>query len=1115
MKTSTPRPDLERALRPLKDFQRKTVDYVYRRLYEDPDCVKRFLIADEVGLGKTLVARGVVAKAVDRLWDEVERIDVVYICANRDIARQNINRLNITGNRNIPLATRMTLLPRYAPNLTGNKINFISFTPGTTFNLRSSTGLAMERALIYQILREAWDFGDRTGPKNLLQCTADKDPWRNYYLPRQLAEKPNEQLSTRFVENLKHHGIRKQFEELADRFAYYRQDPPVEDKKDRNRMVGELRRILAESCVDALEPDIVILDEFQRFKHLLDEENEAARLARAVFDHGDCRVILLSATPYKMYTMYHEQEGSAGDNHYEDFLRTTTFLFNAPAEETQFEEELRRYRTALLSLRPNDGQLLHAAKQATESSLRRVMVRTERLASTVDRSGMIVESLTKAAPVEPLDLNAFAALDRIAGQLKAGDTTEYWKSAPYLFNVMDRSGYKIKETLVSELERAELEPDLRLAIRQAREAVLHWSAVSGYRRLPMPNPRMRTLLENKVENGAWKLLWVPAACPYYRPERGPYADPGLQGFTKSLVFSSWLVVPKAIAMFASHDAERRMVRSSDQQSNYLTLRRHRRPLLNFTFAPGSKAGTKRAAGMSVFPLVYPSLTPATEIDPVEITAGLARDGVLPSQNEVEHTACERIRTLLEPVLAKHRETGGAADERWYWAALALLDRRRFRRPGWRWLKADESACRERDQESYLWPKMVRSSDRSGNRFGEHVEIFLRYFRKPRRLGRVPDDLLDVLTKTALASPATVALRTLLRQYPGADVDASKWLLPSAARIAMGFRTLFNLPESITLLRGLYRSEDTRYWESVLDYSTTGNLQAVMDEYVHTVRESLGLVDVDPDKAFREIAAEVHKAVSIRTVSLEYDEIKLRASERLKRRSMRCRYALRFGDARGEEEAAETRSDQVWSAFNSPFRPFILATTSIGQEGLDFHQYCNEVYHWNLPSNPIDLEQREGRVHRYKGHAIRRNVARKYPLHFLQQSDPIARLADVWQILFQQAKNDRNPQYDDLVPFWIYQLEDGQQVNRCIPLLPLSREHEQLEYLRRTIVACRMVLGQPRQEDLVRYLQQRFETDLDPDTVLQYRINLAPPERIFADHQSDGLPNLLHGSETTP
>ncbi len=57
--------------------------------------------------------------------------------------------------------------------------------------------------------------------------------------------------------------------------------------------------------------------------------------------------------------------------------------------------------------------------------------------------------------------------------------------------------------------------------------------------------------------------------------------------------------------------------------------------------------------------------------------------------------------------------------------------------------------------------------------------------------------------------------------------------------------------------------------------------------------------------------------------------------------------------------------------------FVLASTSVGQEGLDFHAYCHAAMHWNLRSNPVDLEQREGRVDRYKGHALRKNVAAKH------------------------------------------------------------------------------------------------------------------------------------------
>ena len=90
-------PDYEAVLRPLKGFQRRTVDYAFQQLYQIPNGTGRFLVADEVGLGKTLVARGVVARAVEHLWDSTARIDIIYICSNADIARQNIARLTIPG----------------------------------------------------------------------------------------------------------------------------------------------------------------------------------------------------------------------------------------------------------------------------------------------------------------------------------------------------------------------------------------------------------------------------------------------------------------------------------------------------------------------------------------------------------------------------------------------------------------------------------------------------------------------------------------------------------------------------------------------------------------------------------------------------------------------------------------------------------------------------------------------------------------------------------------------------------------------------------------------------------------------------------------------------------
>ena len=106
------RPAVDASLRPLKSFQRRTVEHAFHRLFKAHDSTGRFLVADEVGLGKTLVARGIIARAIDHLWNEVERIDIVYICSNGSIARANLPKLQVGGaeERSFALATRLTML---------------------------------------------------------------------------------------------------------------------------------------------------------------------------------------------------------------------------------------------------------------------------------------------------------------------------------------------------------------------------------------------------------------------------------------------------------------------------------------------------------------------------------------------------------------------------------------------------------------------------------------------------------------------------------------------------------------------------------------------------------------------------------------------------------------------------------------------------------------------------------------------------------------------------------------------------------------------------------------------------------------------------------------------
>ena len=106
-----------------------------------------------------------------------------------------------------------------------------------------------------------------------------------------------------------------------------------------------------------------------------------------------------------------------------------------------------------------------------------------------------------------------------------------------------------------------------------------------------------------------------------------------------------------------------------------------------------------------------------------------------------------------------------------------------------------------------------------------------------KLGAVPEDLKDVFAELALGSPAVCASRALRRVAPDLKPE-SPAIMDAAAQIAEGFRSLFNSPD----VRSMIESGDAPYWRQVLRYCARGDLQATLDEYIHTLKESLGLVD---------------------------------------------------------------------------------------------------------------------------------------------------------------------------------------------------------------------------------------------------------------------------------
>ena len=1056
---------VEPILNNLRDFQQRTVDYVFGRLYLDKHAARRFLVADEVGLGKTMVARGIIAKTIHHLQAEVDRIDIIYVCSNAAIANQNLNRLNVYGNKQFALATRLTLLPTRISGIRSNRINFISFTPGTTFDFGNRGGSMEERRVLYHMLRENLDLS-HTGLLNLLQATAG-ERWRDY--AAQDIPLDND-LKRGFVRDLRsHQELLRELHQVDDLFHIRRKNVPWEENNRRYHVISKLRRLLAHVCISALEPDLIVLDEFQRFKELLHGESEAALLAQALFDYSarDAdgqerrpRVLLLSATPYKMYTLNHETE----DDHYKDFIRTLKFLFQDNEAVAEVERNLDHFRRALHGGALHTREVAELMRDKLQEQFRRVMVRTERVGATEQRDAMLSEPVV-SLEIRPRDLKEAILVDQTARTLKVTDAIEYWKSSPYLLNLM--KDYALKKA-ISAQEAAPSQAFLDI-LAGASEQLLRRKQFEQYREVEPGNARLRALAQATVGEGQWQLLWVPPSLPYWQPQ-GPYAAQARM--TKSLVFSSWQVVPDAIASLCSYEAERRMVEKDPDRPRYGELTRERKPLLRF-----SSNTEERLSGLPVFCLTYPCVTLARMIDPLELAIEVKSEGEeLPTLQDVKKTVQIRIEQLLRKTGRWPGTCEGREDQKWYWAALAVLDAHHAPwQHGWCLSQGDDG-----------WKRVnTEDEDEPASGFANHVERFAEFFATAADLGRPPQDLSEVLAEITLGGPAVCAMRSMRRVVGWAEWDHPA-LCRASAMVAEGSRSLFNQPDTISFLRS--SSPDVAYWRIALQYGLAGNLASVLDEYFHWLREALGLADQDPADALEQLGATVQEAISIHTSRVQLDQFKIRprsGSFSVNAFNIRSRFAMRFSDLKSEQDEKLARTETVQKAFNSPFRPFILATTSIGQEGLDFHPYCHVVYHWNLPSNPVELEQREGRVHRYKGHAIRKNLAARIGLDKLRSvyvpgSDP-------WRSIFDLAVKEREPSKGDLIPYWIYPLPGGATVERRVPMLPFSREQQRLPDLKASLAVYRLVFGQPRQEDLLSHLKER-----DSQSLAAWRFDLSPP-----------------------
>lgn len=981
----------------LKDFQRATVNRVIS-LYEQ-GC-DRVLVADEVGLGKTVVARGVIARFAElREREGDDLVKIVYICSNQNIASQNVQKLRVSEMVFPDLDMTETRLSmqhlRIAeqesdPKIRRGYVQIIPLTPETSFRMTSGLGLRRERALIYVILERMLKDGGVSLSRLRAQLYAAQsggrlekhDEWWSKSLAdfrKRVAEcerNSGGKYPNNLIGSLEKRGVRQIAEKLAT--------GPVVRNNDPN--IRQLRQIFAEESAAMLNPDLVIMDEFQRFRFLIssDADSETRILAeRFLLRHTDdilekIRVLLLSATPYKLYSTAAEISESGQDDEYKEFIELIEFLFEGRHENAC---EVWCDYTKVLREHSVGSSVVLEFKQRAEDVLSRGICRTERISVMNDGDFISDANAKKDIEIAAGDISSYIEFSRMLKKTGVGIhlPIDYVKSCPYLMSYL--RGYQIKEKIERSFKGAQKHC---VEFARGRHLWLTRGEVEEFRALPKVNARLEALKAHAFEGNAALYMWLPPSLPYYQM-RGAYRN--AKEFSKVLVFSSWEMVPRMIATLLSYEAERR------------------------TVAHVQKRYSKKHS---------PRLRETVDKQPTAAYEAL-----------VEPERIEWLVGLWNPI-----ETLNAGMD------LPSIER-----------SIREKVCAD--------------------------------------LGPVGEDTLEVLVNKVLGSPAVCIARR---------IGVANWD-DQAKELAHVFWDRFNAAIGTAVVEKSYgrKRDDAFHWQNVLQYCKDGCFQAMFDEYYAVVRDDVSFSS--GKNLVSEIIRRMKDALTLRIASYDvdtypalHDRVYGKGNKGLEI-SMRTHYAVGFAKGKGEEAAGIGRKDSLRKSFNSPMRPFVLASTSIGQEGLDFHPYCRKIYHWNLPSNPIDLEQREGRINRYKCLAVRENAALKYGKRRYEK--------DVWAELYEAAEvGERQDDLPQLVPFWCFGRDQAVKIERIVPRYPCSRDEAAYDRLIKILSIYRLSMGQPRQEELLEHVLKQYPASYIKD-LKKYFINLSPYMR---EHPS-GAPIL--------
>lgn len=1067
---------LNRTIGELTDFQRATVDVVCARLMQNTDGGHRVLVADEVGLGKTLVARGVIATFIKSrlLADEgpTAPFRVAYICSNQALAQENLRKLAVFRHDEAeqwvctPNFSRLAELgiQQVAPPDTA-LLELCSLTPATSFSLTQGHGNAMERCIIWSAVAAdryisadeplerffrkdvagSWDAARRRFSAADLQQTSLAE------FHKRLSATPDLSAAHGTIAQKMRLNIRSWRTLLQSAAAVDKAGLGHQEARVVSRVLGRVREMFVECCAQNLQADLFILDEFQRFRDLVsvadDSAGDAPRpteqqvIARKVLHSGGpSATLLLSATPFK--ALSHLDEEDEGTAHSQEFGELLKYLCRSQAGVVEsFQHKREALLNAILTLPGGPlpaGSLNDHAKQTLQALLRTFICRTERSSVLPDTEQSLRDVPSRFEGPTAHEIRAFVELDSLARTLHkvsdgraATDVTQFFKAAPWCLSFL--GGYQLRE----QLKVMRHKPELAQALQKLKEAWIPFEHFNGYRMdvsTSAPSVRFRQLVETAAPKGAERLLWLPPSLPYYRLE-GPYE--GTHGMSKTLLFSSLVLAPRALSSFVSYECERRLLSSKSRRPAYFASRSEERGPFRLD-----------AKGISVaWGLAYPSVHLSSVTFPRQQS----------TLDEVRATVRSGLVAGFKRMIRLFGSSAVKKTVMWYRLAPFLIDR--------------DAADAGFSGPFSDWYSAISLSAVAAGRRTQLERIRQLITASSLDLGKPPSDLLEYLVDLAIAGPGVATRRAFNRVWP--EHAQSQAVLALSVESSVAMVQKMNRMESQRVLRAVFPKD--KPWTAVVKYCAAGNLQAVMDEYFHLLRSSHG----EPNEAVQAFKTAVGVGAVTVLAQTRLSDGKAEPPEEVR---FHCHYAVPLGNQRGTDEKGVARITNLRGAFNSPFWPFMLNSTSIGQEGLDFHWYCRRVVHWSLPSNPIDLEQREGRVNRYKSLVVRQRAAQRF-------AGPLNHGDDVWKQVFAAVKG--TGAVSDLIPYW-HVPDASAQIERVIPLMPFSREVARRHEILRILSLYRLSFGQPRQQELVEeLLRRRYSEDDLAEIRRALLVELAP------------------------